>query len=290
MIASMTGYGKHELQKDAIKASVEIRALNSKSLDLHIKLPSELKGAELPLRKLFSKLFHRGKAEVYVRVENQAEDQVPAQVNSAAVRSYLQQLRSVEPHDDQLDTVHLLKIAMQLPDAVTTQEPDADDAVLKLVEQVAEKAAEKVNRFRESEGKSIENDFNLRVDTIESLLTDVAKADGGRIEAKKNRLKENLEKLHQEVDEQRFEQELIYYLEKLDITEEKVRLQNHLDYFRETMQTDPPNGKKLNFISQEMGREINTIGSKANDADIQRLVVRMKDELEKIKEQILNVL
>jgi uncharacterized protein (TIGR00255 family) len=207
-------------------------------------------------------------------------------INVAAVNQYIEQLKSIEDGD----RLELLKIALKLPDTLKTEIEDFDEAEIKLIETLLKKAIDALIGFRSDEGKILETEFNKRLDNLEGLLKEVEIIDPERSVKIKEKLKSTLDALQAEVDQNRFEQELIYYLEKYDITEEKVRLKNHIDYFKKTLGSDTSNGKKLGFIAQEIGREINTIGSKANHAGLQKLVIQMKDELEKIKEQLLNVL
>lgn len=285
MIQSMTGFGKHVVQLPSKKITVELKSLNSKNLDINARLPQAYREKELELRKAISESLVRGKVDLNLNVEITGEE-TTADINQGVVKKYMDQLRSIAPGDD----VKLLEMALRMPDALKTDKNDIDEKEFQTIKDALKQALEKITLFRTQEGKELEKDFNLRIQNIHSLLEEIKEMDPERIKALRERLEKAVSDLKAEVDENRFEQELIYYLEKYDITEEKVRLANHLAYFKETMDSNDSNGKKLGFISQEIGREINTIGSKANYAPMQQLVVQMKDELEKIKEQMLNVL
>ena len=285
MIQSMTGFGKHVIQLPSKKITVELKSLNSKSLDLNARMPPAYREKELELRKTIASSLVRGKVDfgLYVEVTG---DETSTEVNQAVVRQYMKQLRAVADGED----LRLLEMAIRLPDALKTDREDIDEQEYLAIQEALEGALKEINTFRSEEGLVLEKDFHVRLNVLDELLNKVMQIDPERTEALRERLAKAVADLKAEVDANRFEQELIYYLEKFDITEEKVRLENHLNYFRETLQSDDSNGKKLGFISQEIGREINTIGSKANYAPMQQLVVQMKDELEKIKEQMLNVL
>ncbi|NHF60428.1 YicC family protein [Flavobacteriaceae bacterium TP-CH-4] len=285
MIQSMTGFGKHVIQLPTKKITIELKSLNSKSLDLNARMPPAYREKELELRKIIASSLKRGKVDFGLYVELTG-DETSAQVNEAVVRQYMNQLRSIAEGDD----LRLLEMALRMPDAMKTEREDIDPEEYKDIQTALEEALKEINRFRSEEGKVLETDFLSRLATLKKLLKQVAKIDPERLATVRERLEKAVADLKTEVDANRFEQELIYYLEKYDITEEKVRLGNHLDYFTSTLGSDDSNGKKLGFITQEIGREINTIGSKANYAPMQQLVVQMKDELEKIKEQMLNVL
>ncbi len=285
MIQSMTGFGKHIIQLSTKKITVELKSLNSKSLDLNARMPSSYREKELELRKIIATSLERGKIDFALYVELNG-DETSAQINERTVRQYMEQLRSIADGDN----LRLLEIALRMPDAMKTEREDLDENEYKEILQALEKALLEINKFRSEEGKVLEIDFIERIKILEDLLANILQMDPDRTAAIRERLEKAVKDVKAEVDENRFEQELIYYLEKYDITEEKVRLANHLDYFAKTLKSDDSNGKKLGFISQEIGREINTIGSKANYAPMQKLVVQMKDELEKIKEQMLNVL
>lgn len=285
MIQSMTGYGKSVLQLPTKKISIELKSLNSKNLDVNARMPSMYRAKELDIRKLLAKHLVRGKVDFSLYVEITGED-TSSKINKTVVKEYIKQLKDVVDGDD----VELLKMAVRLPDAVTTERDDIDEEEwLKIAESINE-AISKIVNYREDEGAILKQDFTDRIATLKELLDKVIAIDPERIEGVRARLEKGIADIKEKVDENRFEQELVYYIEKFDITEEKVRLDNHLDYFIKTLNSDDSNGKKLGFISQEIGREINTIGSKSNYAPMQKLVVQMKDELEKIKEQLLNVL
>ncbi|SFF88118.1 TIGR00255 family protein [Salegentibacter agarivorans] len=285
MIQSMTGFGKSITQLPSKKVTVEIKSLNSKNLDVNARIPSQYREKELQLRNTISKSLTRGKVDFSLFVEVTGEE-TTASVNRGVVRNYMQQLKSIVDGDE----TELLKMAVRMPDAVTTEREEIDESEFKAIEAAVIEALEEINQFRTDEGEALEKDLKLRVNNIEALLQEVLRIDPERVEAVKERLRKGVADLKENVDENRFEQELVYYIEKFDITEEKVRLENHLAYFNESINSQDSNGRKLGFISQEMGREINTIGSKSNYAPMQQLVVQMKDELEKIKEQLLNVL
>jgi uncharacterized protein (TIGR00255 family) len=285
MIQSMTGFGKHVVQLPSKKITIELKSLNSKNLDINARMPAAYREKELQLRKTIADSLVRGKIDFGLYVEITG-DEVSSVVNEGVVRQYIKQLRSIADGDD----IKLMEMALRLPDALKTEREDIDDSEYKIIQDALEKALEEIIGFRTKEGQVLEKDFTDRISTIKNLLAEVVNMDPDRLATIRERLEKAVADLKTEIDANRFEQELIYYLEKYDITEEKVRLDNHLDYFTETMKSADSNGKKLAFISQEIGREINTIGSKANYAPMQQLVVQMKDELEKIKEQMLNVL
>ncbi len=281
----MTGYGKSVLQLPTKKISIEIKSLNSKNLDLNARMPSIYREKELSIRKLIASKLERGKVDFSLYMEITGEE-TSTQINKTVVNQYIKQLKNVVDGDE----VELLKMAIRLPDAITTEREEMDENEWELIAEAVDTSIEKILQYRIDEGKSLESEFVDRVDNIAKLLDAVIEMDPERIEGVRERLHKGVAELKEKVDENRFEQELVFYIEKFDITEEKVRLKNHLDYFTKALNSDDSNGKKLGFISQEMGREINTIGSKSNYAPMQKLVVQMKDELEKIKEQLLNVL
>jgi uncharacterized protein (TIGR00255 family) len=285
MIQSMTGYGKAEFQFENKNYILELRSLNSKGLELNARLPIHVREIEIRLKKSIGEFLKRGKIDMNLNIENISGSNAKT-INVAAVNQYIEQLKSIEDGD----RLELLKIALKLPDTLKTEIEDFDEAEIELIETLLKKAIDALIGFRSDEGKILETEFNKRLDNLEGLLKEVEIIDPERSVKIKEKLKSTLDALQAEVDQNRFEQELIYYLEKYDITEEKVRLKNHIDYFKKTLGSDTSNGKKLGFIAQEIGREINTIGSKANHAGLQKLVIQMKDELEKIKEQLLNVL
>lgn len=285
MILSMTGFGKGETQFAQKKITIEVRTLNSKNIDLNFRVPHCYRELESILRGEVNKNLERGKIDVSVFVDNSGGETTTV-LNKEVIQSYIDQLKKIH----QGDTTELLKMAVRLPDALKTEKEAVDEKEKEALLSLFANTLEKVNKHRKDEGVALTKDFSLRLASIGQLLKDVIAIDPERKERVTEKLNTALAQLKLEVDENRLEQELIYYLEKYDITEEKVRLANHLDYFQEIMDQDTANGKKLGFIAQEMGREINTIGSKANHAGMQKLVVQMKDELEKIKEQLLNVL
>ena len=281
----MTGYGKEVVQLPSKTITIEIKSLNSKGLDLNTRVPSAYREKELEIRDLLAKSLQRGKVDFSLYIEVTGEE-VTTQLNEGVVKQYIKQLANVVNGDP----VELLKMAVRMPDALKTEREEIDEKEYKAILNGIDKALEAINEYRTDEGLVLENDFLERSKTISKLLEEVIALDPERIDGVKERLRKAVADLKEKVDENRFEQELIYYLEKYDITEEKVRLKNHLEYFEESLKSHDSNGKKLGFITQEIGREINTIGSKANYAPMQQVVVRMKDELEKIKEQALNVL
>jgi uncharacterized protein (TIGR00255 family) len=285
MIQSMTGYGKHVVQLPSKKITIELKSLNSKNLDINARIPQTYREKELELRKLISDSLMRGKVDFSLYIELTG-DETTAEVNVAMVKKYIAQLRNIAEGDD----IKLLELALRMPDTLKTDKDDIDPKEYESIKQGLGEALKAINKFRTEEGNVLEQDFKDRLKTLSSLLEQVKEMDTERIDSIRERLEKAVADLKVELDANRFEQELIYYLEKYDITEEKVRLANHLAYFETTIDSKDSNGKKLGFISQEIGREINTIGSKANFAPMQQLVVQMKDELEKIKEQMLNVL
>ena len=286
MIQSMTGFGKATLQLPTKKITVEVKSLNSKGLDLSVRMPSVYREMELGLRNEISLALERGKIDFSIYIESTAE-QTSTKVNVPIVKAYMAQLREV--YGDANET-ELMKMAVKMPDTMKIEREEIDENDWLEIQKVIKEAISNILNFRQAEGVSLENEFQLRIGNIRSYMNEALALDPERVQAIKDRLQTAISELKVNVDENRFEQELIYYLEKLDITEEKVRLTNHLDYFLETIKGKEANGRKLGFITQEMGREINTMGSKSNHAQMQKLVVMMKDELEKIKEQVLNVL
>jgi len=281
----MTGYGKSVIQLPTKKISIEIKSLNSKNLDLNTRMPSLYREKELDVRKLIALKLERGKIDFSLYMEITGEE-TTTQINKSVVKQYMKQLKAVVEGDE----IELLKMAIRLPDAVTTERDEIDEDEWSQIAKEIDSSLEKIHQYRLDEGKTLESDFFVRIQNISDLLDKVVAMDPERIEGVRERLEKGVADLKEKVDQNRFEQELIYYIEKFDITEEKVRLKNHLDYFLKALKSDDSNGKKLGFIGQEIGREINTIGSKSNFAPMQKLVVQMKDELEKIKEQLLNVL
>ena len=286
MIHSMTGFGKASLQLPTKKITVEIKSLNSKGLDLNTRMPSVFREMELGLRNQISQRLERGKVDFSLYVEVTGEE-TTSKINVPIVKGYINQMKAVIPNADETE---LMKMAVRMPDALKTERDEIDENEWKQIQTVIDEALENIANFRKDEGASLEKEFQLRIGNINNLMTEAVSYDAERVETVKTRLRTALDELKVNVDENRFEQELIFYLEKYDITEEKVRLGNHLNYFLETLNGTEANGRKLGFITQEMGREINTMGSKSNHTEMQKLVVMMKDELEKIKEQVLNVL
>ena len=284
MIQSMTGFGKSVLSLADKHISIEIKSLNSKSIDINTRIPQVYREKELDFRKLIAEQLVRGKVDFSIFVEN-IGTQTPSKINPNIVKSYIEQMRaSVDG-----DLTELLKMAVRMPDALQTTSESISEEELANIFQHINLAIADLQNFRSQEGKVLEKDFILRINNINRLLQEVQGMDEERLALIRERLEKAVADI-QNVDANRFEQELIFYLEKLDITEEKIRLKKHLDYFLETLHSEESNGRKLSFIAQEIGREVNTLGSKANFAPMQQLVVQMKDELEKIKEQVLNVL
>jgi uncharacterized protein (TIGR00255 family) len=282
----MTGFGKASLQLPTKKITVEIKSLNSKGLDLNTRMPSVFREMELGLRNQISQRLERGKVDFSLYVEVTGEE-TTSKINVPIVNGYINQMKAVIPTADETE---LLKMAVRMPDALKTERDEIDENEWKKIQTVIDEALENIANFRKDEGASLEKEFQLRISNINNLMNEAVSYVAERVETVKTRLRTALDELKVNVDENRFEQELIFYLEKYDITEEKVRLGNHLNYFIETLNGTEANGRKLGFITQEMGREINTMGSKSNHTEMQKLVVMMKDELEKIKEQVLNVL
>ena len=285
MIQSMTGYGKAEIQFENKNYVLELRSLNSKGLEINARMPVHLREIEIKLKKSIGEFLKRGKIDINLNIDNMGESNAKI-INVASVNHYMEQLKSIEDGN----RLELLKIALKLPDIFKTEVESFEEAEIELIERLLKKAVNALIGFRTDEGKILESEFKKRLKNLEELSEEVEIVDPERNTKIKEKLQSALDSLEVEVDQNRFQQELIYYLEKYDITEEKVRLKNHIDYFKNNLDDDTSNGKKLGFIAQEIGREINTIGSKANHANLQKLVIQMKDELEKIKEQLLNVL
>jgi len=279
----MTGYGKSTIQLDSKKITIELKSLNSKNIDLNTRFPGIYREKEILIRRKLAKELIRGKVDLSFYIESTSEE-TSTQINKAVVSHYIQQLEEFNKDSDSLS------IAMRMPDALKTEREELDENEWTEIENSIDDALDSLKEYRIAEGLALKNDFDLRIETIKNNLEEVINLDERRLKAVRDRLQKAIAELKVTVDENRFEQEMIYYLEKLDITEEKVRLNNHLNFFMEELNGKESNGKKLGFISQEIGREINTIGSKANYAPMQKMVVQMKDELEKIKEQLLNVL
>lgn len=283
----MTGFGKSVIQLPGKKITIEIKSLNSKNLDLNARIPSAYREKELDMRTMVAKALVRGKIDMGLYMESTGEN-TNTVVNETVINAYMTQLSNAI--DGNPSQTELLKMAVRLPDAFKTEREEMDENEYKSIISNLEEALREINQYRLDEGNSLKTEFELRVSNLQRLLEEVIVLDVERLAEVKTRLEKAVSDLKADLDENRFEQELIYYLEKYDITEEKVRLKNHLDYFTEALNSADSNGKKLGFIGQEIGREVNTIGSKSNNAPMQQLVVQMKDELEKIKEQVLNVL
>lgn len=292
MLKSMTGYGLSKSETENLEITVEIKSLNSKFLDLNLRVPKEYSDRELEIRSLLNATLERGKITLTIDVQQKGEVKPKVVINKELVRQYYQDLKETAEYIG-AETNDLLKIALQLPKAVDTGSEIVDNSEeWAKMSGVLKEAIGKCEEFRMAEGKALQEKMEEYIEKIKKLLIRVNEGDPERIANIRTRIRNHFNEynLSEHVEENRFEQELVYYIEKLDISEEKVRLGKHLDYFLETMSLKDGNGKKLGFISQEIGREINTIGSKANDAGIQRFVVEMKEELEKIKEQSLNIL
>jgi len=286
----MTGYGKALCEFNNKKITIEIRSLNSKQTDVNARIPSYLKSKELELRNLVASGLNRGKIDISIFQEIKGVEN-PAIINSELVKEYYQQLNKIAEDLQINGNESLLSTIMKMPDVTRTQFAEVSGEEWKIVSDKIKEAIRELQSFRIQEGKSLHKDIEQNVNRIKAFLPDIQEFEPTRLEKIRTKITESFNKMgNGEVDQNRFEQEMIFYLEKLDINEERVRLLNHCDYFLETMKVNEPSGKKLGFIAQEMGREINTIGSKANNYDIQQIVVQMKDELEKVKEQLMNVL
>lgn len=285
MVLSMTGYGKSEATYNGLKVFLEVRSLNSKNLDVNTRIPNRYREMDAQIRKTIAAQLQRGKVDCSLFYES-TDGQTNAVINLPVVESYMHQLDALAQVNDK----EKLEIAMRLPDVLKVDRDNLEEPEKSLVHQLLEAVLKQLNAYRKDEGQALYDDFVKRLRLLQKYLGTVAAADPQRKEAVRQRLQEALAETKEKIDPNRFEQELIYYLEKFDITEELVRLENHLKYFEENLNAPQSQGKKLGFIAQEIGREINTIGSKVNDATVQHTVVQMKDELEKIKEQLLNVL
>lgn len=285
MVLSMTGYGKSEATYNGLKVFLEVRSLNSKNLDVNTRIPNRYREMDAQIRKTIAAQLQRGKVDCSLFYEN-TDGQTNAVINLPVVESYMHQLDALAQVNDK----EKLEIAMRLPDVLKVDRDNLEEAEKSLVHQLLEAVLKQLNTYRKDEGQALYDDFVKRLRLLQKYLSTVAAADPQRKETVRQRLQEAVAETKEKIDPNRFEQELIYYLEKFDITEELVRLENHLKYFEENLNAPQSQGKKLGFIAQEIGREINTIGSKVNDATVQHTVVQMKDELEKIKEQLLNVL
>ncbi|QIK58450.1 YicC family protein [Dysgonomonas sp. HDW5A] len=290
MIQSMTGFGKATAELSNKKITVEVKSLNSKQLDLSVRIPSVYKEQELNVRSLIARRLERGKVDFAIYVENTSKE-TTSQINQNVLESYYNQIKNSSEKLGIDVPSDWFQVLLRLPDVLKYEAQDADEEEWKVVADVINQALDQLVEFRKQEGKMLEDLFIQKISNIGNLMTAIEPFEGERVEKVKARIIEALEKIENfDYDKNRFEQEMIYYIEKLDINEEKARLKNHLKYFLETLNDTSGQGKKLGFITQEMGREINTTGSKANHVQMQQLVVQMKDELEQIKEQVLNVL
>jgi uncharacterized protein (TIGR00255 family) len=287
----MTGFGKAEFEVNNKKFTIEIKSLNSKQIDINTRIPALYREKDIEIRKVLTEKLERGKVDFNIYVENHGDDS-NSKINEPILKSYFEHLKKISSDLNLPADQSTLHAAMRLPDVVKTDYETLDEQEWETILGNILSALEHIDKFRVQEGAALQNDISGNVASIRNLLEQIQPFEAQRVESLKNRLTESLDslKLNGSVDENRFEQELIFYLEKLDINEEKVRLANHCEYFFETLDEKISNGKKLGFISQELGREINTIGSKANEKNIQRIVVQMKDHLERVKEQLLNVL
>lgn len=280
----MTGFGKSTIQFTDKRLTVEIKSLNSKSIDINTRIPIAYREKELEFRKMIADQLQRGKVDFSLYVENTGSQTV-SKINESVVKSYISQMRNIVDGD----ATELLKMAVRMPDALQSSVDEIPEDEYEIMVSEIQKAIDNLQDFRREEGAVLAKDFALRIANIQKLLNESRVLDEERLQLVRERLEKAVSEIA-DVDANRFEQELVFYIEKLDVTEEKIRLKNHLDYFSETLKQPDSNGRKLGFIAQEIGREINTLGSKANFAPMQQLVVQMKDELEKIKEQVLNVL
>ena len=289
MIQSMTGYGKAELNLTNANFTIEVRSLNSKQIDANVKMSSIYRDKEIGLRKLLSEKLQRGKIELSIWRES-SESSAKYTLNTELIKEYFSQIQQVSISLS-INSSNIMPSLLKMPEVLVKGEEKPEDNEWEEIAKGIDIAIGNILKFRLDEGEKLEADISARINKLSTLLLDIAPFAKSRIEKVKKSLADKLAEIDtKNIDENRFEQELIYYLEKQDITEEQVRLDAHLSYFIDTMNTDAPNGKKLGFIGQEIGREINTIGSKSSDAEMQKIVVEMKDELEKIKEQLLNIL
>ncbi len=291
MIRSMTGFGKTEFEVGTKKITLEIKSLNSKQLDINTRVPSMYREKDLEIRRLISELLTRGKVDFAIYLDNLGTEST-SRINAAIIKDYFKQLKAIHKELGLEVDQSIMQSIMRLPETVKMVYDELDETEWLVVRENLVKTLDELNRFRDQEGLALKTDIDSNIANILDLLKQVEPFETQRMENVKTKIKESLDalQLNGNVDKNRFEQELIYYMEKLDINEEKVRLTNHCSYFTETMAEDEPSGRKLGFIAQEKGREINTLGSKANESNLQRIVVQMKDNLEKIKEQVLNVL
>lgn len=281
----MTGYGKSTVQLESGNLTIEIKSLNSKNIDLNTRITNSVKPKELLIRKHLSDKLKRGKIDFLLYMDS-TNNKKNSLLNTTLINTYIDQLREIVDGS----AVELLKIAVKMPDAIISEEIEENESDWPIIFNEIENAIEAIITYRKDEGLVLEKDFIMRIHKIKDLLSLIDKIDPKRINNIRSKINTEIEKLNIDHDNNRLEQELIYYIEKIDITEEQVRLKNHLDYFLSSLENNTSNGKKLAFIGQEIGREINTIGSKANNSEMQKIVIQMKDELEKIKEQLLNVL
>lgn len=287
----MTGFGKTEFEVGNKKITLEIKSLNSKQLDINTRIPAMYREKDIEIRRLFSEMLTRGKVDFALYLDNLGTEST-SRINSAIIKDYYNQLKDVHQELGLEINENIMQSIMRLPETVKMVYDELDETEWLMVRENLVKTLDELNRFRDQEGMALKVDIVANIANILDLLGQVEPFENQRMENVKTKIKESLDtlQLNGSVDKNRFEQELIYYMEKLDINEEKVRLTNHCSYFTETMAEDEPSGRKLGFIAQEIGREINTLGSKANESNLQRIVVQMKDNLEKIKEQVLNVL
>jgi len=287
----MTGYGRSTLELPDKSISIELKSLNSKQFDMNLRLPLIYREKEGDLRSLLNTELGRGKIELIINIDKNGESGT-YQFNRPLAKQYFMEMKNLADELGMELTDDVVPSLARMPDVLKAEQPSLEQEEWEMLKQAVAEAIQKLNRFREEEGAALEKDLQERVITIERLLTEVPPLEEKRITTLRERLMKQLEELlpQESIDKNRFEQEVVFYLDKMDITEEKVRLKKHCEYFLETLDLPESNGKKLGFISQEIGREINTLGSKANDADIQKIVVLMKDELEKIKEQLFNIL
>lgn len=281
----MTGYGKSTVQLESGNLTIEIKSLNSKNIDLNTRITNSVRPKELLIRKHLSDKLKRGKVDFLLYMDSTINKK-NSLLNSTLINTYIDQLREIVDGS----SVELLKIAVKMPDAIISEQIQENESDWPIIFKEIENAIEAIIKYRKDEGLVLEKDFIMRIHKIKDLLSLIDKIDPERINHIRSKINAEIEKLNIDYDNNRLEQELIYYIEKIDITEEQVRLKNHLDYFLSSLENKNSNGKKLAFIGQEIGREINTIGSKANNSEMQKIVIQMKDELEKIKEQLLNVL
>ena len=291
MIQSMTGYGKASCEYGNKKIVVEIKSLNSKQADVSTRIAPAYREMDIELRNMIAANMERGKIDFSLYVED-AGGESATQINRAAVKNYLEQLRRTAEEAGLPMPENALEIVLRMPDAMRTEMEVTGEEEMEVIRRLTREAFGQIRAFREQEGAALQRMFAEKIGNITVLLEEVERYEGERVAKIRARLEENLKALEERIamDRNRLEQEMIYYIEKLDVNEEKVRLRNHMRYFMETMETEHAPGKKLGFIAQEMGREINTLGSKSNHSEMQKTGVKMKDELEQIKEQVLNVL